>query len=237
MSKQKHFTLAVAATVVTVVLGSTLVSGRGIPPPAFRLASPEVMSASPEATSAALPGQIWPRLSYREVVIPAGTVLPVRLSTSVGSDISRVEQPVSAHLARAIVIDGVTAIPAGSTVAGTITDVRRPGKVKGRAHIGMRFTTLLVGDERYRMMTRGNGWTGRSAKKKDARNIAVPAAGGAVIGALVGGKKGAAIGGAAGGGAGTAYVLSTRGPEVRLGRNAAVSVRLAEPLRVRVPVS
>jgi hypothetical protein len=96
---------------------------------------------------------------------------------------------------------------------------------------------LSARDEHYSMTTRANGWTGRSAKEKDARNIAVPAAGGAVVGAIVGGKKGAAIGAAAGGGAGTAYVMSTRGPEVRLGRNAAVSVRLAEPLRIRVPNS
>jgi hypothetical protein len=181
--------------------------------------------------------QIWRRATSREVVIPAGTVLPVRLDTSVGSDISRVEQPVRAHLANAIVIDGVTAVPAGSAISGVVTDVRRPGKVEGRSHVGVRFMTLVVRDERYKMMAQGNGWTGRAAKGKDARNIALPAAGGAIVGAIVGGKKGAAIGGAAGGGAGTAYVLSTRGPEVRLGRNAAVSVRLAEPLRVRVPNS
>lgn len=228
-----HFNVAAAAT-VAVVLGWTATSGRETPPRVLRVASPEVASVSTAATSAAPAGEVVRRLTYREVVIPAGTVLPVRLDTSVGSDISGVEQPVSAHLARAIVIDGVTAIPAGSTVTGTVTNVRRPGKVKGRAHVGMRFTTLLLGDERYQMTTRANGWTGRAAKKKDARNIALPAAGGAVIGAIVRGKKGAAIGGAAGGGAGTAYVLSTRGPEVRVGRNAAVSVRLAEPLRVRV---
>ena len=176
------------------------------------------------------------RAASREVVIPAGTILPVRLDSSIGSDISRVEQRVSGHVSRAIVIDGARVIPAGSAVSGVVTDVRRPGKVKGRAHIGLRFTTIAVGDERYSMRTRANGWTGRAAKGKDARNIAIPAAGGAIVGAVVGGKKGAAIGGAAGGGAGTAYVLSTRGPDVRLGRNALVSVRLTEPLRVRVPI-
>ena len=74
-----------------------------------------------------------------------------------------------------------------------------------------------------------------ATKKKDALKIGVPAAGGALVGALVGGKKGAGIGALAGGGAGTAYVLTTRGKEVRLGRGATVSVRLASPLTVRVP--
>src|SRR5690242_17832327 len=140
--------------------------------------------------------QIWRRSAFREVVIPAGTILPVRLDTGIGSDISRVEQRVNGHVSQAIVIDGVTAIPAGSAVSGVVTSVTRPGKVKGRAHIGVRFTDLSARDEHYSMTTRANGWTGRSAKEKDARNIAVPAAGGAVVGAIVGGKKGAAIGAA-----------------------------------------
>jgi len=73
-----------------------------------------------------------------------------------------------------------------------------------------------------------------ATKRQDAAKIGLPAAGGAVIGAITGGKKGAAIGAAAGGGAGTAVVLSTRGREVRLGPGAAVSVRLLEPVTLRV---
>src|SRR5437016_4190724 len=71
-------------------------------------------------------------------------------------------------------------------------------------------------------------------KKKDALEIGGGAAGGALIGALVGGKKGAAIGTAAGGGAGTAVVLSTRGKEVNLPKGAALTLRLMEPITVRV---
>ena len=37
-----------------------------------------------------------------------------------------------------------------------------------------------------------------------------------------------------GGGAGTAYVLSTRGEEVRLGRGVALSITLAMPLHIRI---
>ncbi|HEV3141325.1 MAG TPA: hypothetical protein VGY57_12445, partial [Vicinamibacterales bacterium] len=47
--------------------------------------------------------------SMREVTLPAGTHLPIVLDTSVGSDTSRVEEPVHAHLAGPVVIHGVTA--------------------------------------------------------------------------------------------------------------------------------
>lgn len=169
-----------------------------------------------------------------EATIPAGTVLRVRLENSVGSDISRVEDPVRARLVNPIVIGGRTVVPAGSAVTGSVMQATRSGKVKGRARLGVRFHTLApAGDrERYRISTRTWARVAPGTKKKDAAKIAIPATGGAIIGGLVGGKKGAAIGAAAGGGGGTAVVLSTRGKEVRLGRGAVLLVRLTEPLTV-----
>src|SRR5262249_23598456 len=135
-----------------------------------------------------------------DVTIPAGTALPVVLDTTIGSDISRIEQPVRGHLARAIAVGGHAVLPAGSSVRGVVTDAKRSGRVKGLAHVAMRFDTLTPrGDEeRYRIHTASIGRTAPATKKKDALEIAAPAAGGAVVGALVGGKKGAAIGAAAG---------------------------------------
>lgn len=173
--------------------------------------------------------------TVREVTVPAGTVLPVRLDSAVGSDISRVEETVRGTLTRAVSVGGAAAIPAGSQVIGSVTSAVRPGKVKGRSYVAVRFHTLMVNDDQYAIRTGVVARRGRATKKKDAAKIGIPAAGGAVIGGIVGGKKGAAIGGAAGGGAGTAVVLSTRGEEVRLPRGTVVSVRLAEAVRVRVP--
>src|SRR5258708_39003086 len=45
-------------------------------------------------------------VGWREITIPAGTSLPVVLDTSVGPDISRVEQPAPGHLAPAIPRNG-----------------------------------------------------------------------------------------------------------------------------------
>jgi hypothetical protein len=174
--------------------------------------------------------------AWREVTIPAGTLLPVILDTTVGSDISRIEGPVSAHLARGIVIGGDTVVPSGSHVSGVVTDATRSGRVKGRAHVSVRFTNLTSrgDDERYRISTAAVGRTAPATKKKDALTIGVPAAGGAIIGGLVDGKKGAAIGAAAGGGGGTAVVLGTRGKEVRMLRGSRLTLRLTQPLTVRV---
>jgi hypothetical protein len=172
---------------------------------------------------------------WREITLPSGTVLPVVLDTSVGSASSRIEQPVRGHLARAMVVNGVTVFPRGTDVRGIVTNVRRSGKVKGRAHVAMRFTAIdPAGSDRYAMTTRTVARTAPATKKADALKIGAPAAGGAIVGGVLGGKKGAAIGSAAGGGAGTAVVLSTRGKETGFARGSTISVRLTQPLTVRV---
>jgi hypothetical protein len=189
----------------------------------------DAAAAAPATPAPAAP--VW-----REVTIPAGTSLPIVLDTSVGSETSRVEQAVTAHLSRAITIGGETVLPEGSRVSGVVTDATQSAKVKGRAHVAMRFTSLTPrgGDEPYEIATATVGRTAPATKKEDALKIGAPAAGGAIIGAIVGGKKGAAIGAAAGGGGGTAVVLSTRGKEVTLPRGAALTLKLAEPLTVRI---
>ena len=161
-------------------------------------------------------------VTVREITLPAGTHLPIVLETTVGSDISKVEDPVRAHLTRAIDVQGTTVLPEGSRLSGVVTDATRSAKVKGRAHVAVRFDTLVPAgeDDRYQIDTSAVARTAASTKKKDAL--------------VIGGGKGAAIGSAAGGGAGTAIVLSTRGKEIHLPRGAAMTLKLEKPLTVRV---
>jgi hypothetical protein len=174
--------------------------------------------------------------AWRDITLPAGTRLVVVLDTAVGSDTSRVEQPVTAHLSRPIRMQGRTVLAEGTRVSGVVTDATRSAKVKGRAHVAMRFDSLTPrgDDQRYTIRTASVGRTAQGTKQKDALEIGAPAAGGAIVGALLGGKKGALIGTAVGGGAGTAVVLSTRGKEVHLPKGAALTLRLAAPVTVRV---
>ena len=175
---------------------------------------------------------------YREVTIPAGTILPVELQSTVASDTSHVEDPVRATLRRSIVIDGVQALPAGTAVLGHVTAAEQSARVKGRAHIAFRFTRLdPPGEaERVAIQTSVISRLAPATKKQDAAKIGGGAAGGAIIGGILGGGDGAAKGAAIGGAAGTGVVLSTRGKEVRLGPGADLSVKLRAPVTVRVLV-
>jgi hypothetical protein len=171
----------------------------------------------------------------REVTLPRGTVLPVTLDTTIGSDISRVEQPVQGHLRRAVTYHGVEVLPAGAAVSGYVSSARRPGRVKGRGYVAVRFTAVNVpGEGRERIRTSSVGREAPATKGKDAIEILGPAAGGAVVGRLVGGKTAAREGAAIGGAAGTAYVLATPGKDVRIGKGAPLSVKLASTATLHV---
>jgi len=194
---------------------------------AARSVSPSTAAASAAPASAT---------AVREATLPAGTRLQIVLDTGVGSDTSRVEEAVQGHLSSPVVVHGDTVLAQGTRVGGVVTSAERSGKVKGRAHIAVRFDTITPrgDDDRYRIRTAAVQRTAASTKKKDAVKVGGGAAGGAIIGAIVGGKKGAAIGTAVGGGAGTAAVLSTRGDEVHLPKGSALTLRLSEPVTIRI---
>lgn len=174
---------------------------------------------------------------FREVTLPAGTELPLKLETALASDANAVEDPVRASLRRDVVVDGVTALPAGTDLRGVVTGVQRSAKVKGRASLAFRFTSVTVDDEVHDIRTSSVARQAAGTKKKDATKIGIGAGAGAIIGGIVGGGKGAAIGTAVGGGAGTGMVLATRGQEVRLAAGTPVTVKLSEALTVRVPLN
>lgn len=191
---------------------------------------------APEAPAApgAPPAPAAPR--FAEVTLAAGTELPLRLDSALASDDSAVEDPVRASLRRDIVVDERTVLPAGTNVAGVVTGVQRSAKVKGRASLAFRFTTLSLDEETYDIRTSSVARRAQGTKRKDAAKIGIGAGAGAVIGGIVGGGKGAAVGTAVGAGTGTGVVLATRGDEVRLAAGTPVTVKLTEPLTIRVPL-
>jgi hypothetical protein len=164
--------------------------------------------------------------------VPAGTPLEITLDTAVASDTSKVEDAVRGKLAKPVVVSGMTALPAGSSVRGTVTDVERSGRVKGRASITIRFNEVLVDSTPYRIQTSRIVRQAEATKGEDAKKIGIGAGVGTAIGAIAGGKKGAAIGAGVGAGAGTGAVVATRGEEVRIPAGATVRTKIDETVKV-----
>jgi hypothetical protein len=156
------------------------------------------------------------------VSLPAGTALRVTLSDGVGTDSSAVGGEFTATIAEPVVVEGQTVLKKGSTVVGRVVDLKKPGRVKGRASLSLVLVSVNRDGKAVPVATQTYVGVAKDNKKRDAGIIAGGAGVGAVVGAIAGGGKGAATGAAIGGGGGTGAVLATRGddlhypPETRL---------------------
>lgn len=164
--------------------------------------------------------------------VPSGTALELKLETPVASETSKVEDTVRATVAKPVVVSGMTVIPVGAPVTGTVIAAERSGRVKGRASVSLRFNRVVVAGTPYNIRTANIVRRAEATKGEDAKKIAIGAGAGAAVGAIAGGKKGAAIGAGVGGGAGTGAVLATRGEEVSLPAGEIVRTTIQETVRI-----
>jgi hypothetical protein len=199
----------------------------GQPPSGSAAAAP---AATPPAPPEAPAAPAAPK--FQEVTVPAGTSLSVTVLNTLASDKSKVEDAVKGSLAKPVVVAGVTAIPAGSQITGTVIDAKESGRVKGRATIAFRFDRLVANDETIRIRTAAVTRQAAKDTSGDLKKGGLGAGAGAIVGGILGGGKGAAIGAVAGG-AGT--VMATKGKEVQVPSGTVVSVLLQDPITVLVP--
>ena len=176
--------------------------------------------------------------STGSVAIPRNTILSLELMAPLSSDTSQRNDPFKARVtAPAEFADWI--------VEGRVTQVKRPGKVKGVAELQLSFERVTSPDNRVAGLhaellevvpMSSNSPTdvdaegavkGRDSTKDDATKVGAASGIGAIIGAIAGGGKGAAIGAIIGGGAGTAGVMTQRGHDIRLEQGQQLKIRVS----------
>ena len=172
---------------------------------------------------------------YDELVVSADSVLGLEIETAVSTERARVEDPVVARVTRDVRVGNRVAIPAGSRVNGEVTAVERGGRLKDRARLGVRFTSIVLADgTRVPIETETIYREGDSPVNESAAKIGGGAIGGAIIGGILGGGKGAAIGSIVGAGAGSGAVVAGGRNAATLPSGTPVTVRIHEPVAVTV---
>jgi hypothetical protein len=204
------------------------------PPSTARNAAPGAEARESTGATSAAPTRRTPE--FRELTVPAGTALPLELETELSSETAQLETPVRARLTQAVVVNGVTTLPAGATVTGEVTSVGRAGRVKGRSSLAFGFSQVRADNVSAAIKTAPLTYVGEASKGEDATKIGAGAVGGAIVGGIVGGGEGAAKGAAIGGAAGTGVVLATRGKDVELSSGTNLAATLAAPVTIRVPL-
>ena len=169
----------------------------------------------------------------KSVVVPAGTIITVRLGQAVGSKISEAGQTFSATVTSPVEVEGKTVIPADASATGTVVDAKPLGRFKGGALLRLKLTSININGKDVAVETSS---LTRSEKGKGKRTAVITGGGagvGALIGGLAGGGKGAAIGAIAGAGAGGAGSAFTGNKNIVLPAESALSFKLEQPLEIR----
>ena len=183
--------------------------------------------------------------------VEIGTKVPLALINSISTKHSAEGDRVYLETVFPILVNGRIVIPVGSWVTGTVTEVKRPGRVKGRGELYVRFDSLTLPNGVTRDFRGRIGSMDGNAKDEvdrtegkvrsegniagDARTIGEAAAAGTSVGVIAGGAAGhygmgAGIGAAAGAAAGMAGVLLSRGPDAVLARGQTLEMILDRPI-------
>jgi hypothetical protein len=199
-------------------------------------------SGNTNAPNTNAPANASPNLNGT-VSIPRDTILVVELQNDLSSDVSQHGDHFQARVVEPREYEG-------AMIDGTVTRVKRPGKVKGVAELQLSFDQIRLPDNRatgfhaevVEVLGRGHdvgqvdkegGVKGKDSTKDDIAKVGATTGIGAIIGAIAGGGKGAAIGAAIGAGVGTGGVLISSGKELRLDRGEQLKIRASTDTNIQ----
>ncbi len=162
--------------------------------------------------------------SAGNITVPSGTRLVVRTSDTIDSSQHRAGHRFRGQLEGALVVDGVTVAPRGTTIHGTIVSASQAGRVAGSSELSLEWTDIMIDDQLFPISTTGmSAQTGGEAGRTVGRTARA-----AAIGGLAGGSSGARTGARIGAG----VSLATSGASVNIPRGTIVEASLNTPLTV-----
>jgi type IV secretion system protein VirB10 len=184
-----------------------------------------------------------------EYVVDAGTRILMRLTNAVNTKHTKPGDRIYLETVVPVFVNGKLVVPRASYVAGTVTESKEAGRVKGKSALNMRFDSLTLpngiardlrsrpsaADTRGSLDRREGRIEGEGNKGGDARTVGQTTAAGAGIGSIAGAASGhlgmgAGIGAAAGAAAGLGRVFGSRGPGVVLPAGTTVELLLDRDL-------
>ena len=197
------------------------------PPPPMEQTPPPALPPAPPAAP--------PPPAFRNITIPAETVIPIRITQTLDSATTQQGDSFSGTIATDIIIDGLVAIRQGTPVTGRVSAVQEAAHYKGNSLLTVELTSINRRGEKLAITTDPYSVEGKGRGKNTAEKVGGGAAVGAILGGILGGGKGAAIGAAAGGGVGAGANTITRGEQVQIPSESLVRFRLTNTLSLRVP--
>jgi uncharacterized protein YcfJ len=200
------------------------------PPPPAPVAPPPPPQEAVQVVPPAPPPP--PPPVAKTVVIPAGTVIPIRMVDTLDSSKTQSNTPFHGTLASDLIVDGMIAAKTGSAVTGRVITAKDATHFSGSSELSIELTRIDTVDHPVDVVTDAFTKQGNGRGKNTAVKTGAGAALGGIIGALAGGGRGAAIGAVTGGGVGAGVNGVTRGQQVQIPTETLVSFHLQSPVSV-----
>jgi hypothetical protein len=188
-------------------------------------------AASPAVAADAAPGAPEPK----DIEIPAGTTIRVRMIDPVNSSVNKTGEVFHASLEYPIVVDNQPVVPKGADVYIRLTRASSAGSVSGRSELHLELVKLDYAGRSYALVSSTSSVVGGSKAKKTATSVGAGAVIGSIIGAIAGGGRGAAIGAGVGAAGGGVYAASTKGEQVKVPAETLLDFKLEQPATITVP--
>ena len=185
------------------------------------------------------------------IYTPAGMMTKAVLAQPLSSETTYQGATVNATLHETLTYKNEVIAPAGSTITGTVIDVRKAGRAKHNGEIYIRFNCITT-PHGYRIpvsaIIKTSDNTGRlkGGTKKDAaidyaKETAIGAGGGAILGTVMGAVsggsvgKGAVYGTAIGAGGGVVKGLVEKGSPIEIPTGAILDIYFDQPITISAP--
>lgn len=162
--------------------------------------------------------------------VPSGTEFDVKLANSLSSATAQVEDRFEATTVVDLLEGDKVLVPAGSTMRGVVSSVKKAGRVERRGSLTLAFDRITVRGKDYPLRATVTEVLESEGVRGEAAKIGTGAGVGAILGGILGGVKGALAGILIGGG-GT--IAATEGENVELNTTRVLRVRLDAPLELR----
>ncbi len=177
-----------------------------------------------------------PKPVAENLTLPPGTDIPFRLSGTLETGVTQSNASFQGALASNLVVDGVVAIPRGSSITGRVIEAKDAAHFTGRAELSLELTQITDQGSQIPLVTQPLLQLGPARGKNTAEKSVGGALLGTLIGALAGGGRGALVGGAAGAGTGAGVNAVTRGQQVNIPAESILHFTLKAPVHVTVMV-
>jgi BON domain len=168
----------------------------------------------------------------KTVTLPAGTVIPIRMTDSLNSASTQSNTVFHGSLAGDLIADGMVVARSGASVVGRVITAKDATHFAGSSQLSIELTRIDTVDHPVDVVTDAFTKNGNGRGKNTAEKTGGGAAVGAILGGLLGGGKGAAIGAVTGGGVGAGVNGVTRGQQVQIPTETLVTFHLQSPISV-----